>query len=174
MALAALNDSERNEMIYYIEHASPLGALVLAASEHGLRGVYFAAQKHFKGTQDWGHAPDHATLREAARQLDEYFARRRTRFDLPLDMDCGTEFQRAVWQELQAIPFGHSASYAALAQRIGKPRAVRAVGAANGRNPLSIVVPCHRVIGASGALTGYAGGLERKAYLLTLEGLRFN
>jgi methylated-DNA-[protein]-cysteine S-methyltransferase len=161
-------------MMHYIEHASPLGPLVLAASERGLCGVYFAAQKHFKGIQDWRHAPDHATLREAARQLDEYFAQRRTRFDLPLDMDCGTEFQRSVWQELTAIPFGHSASYAALAQRIGKPRAVRAVGAANGRNPLSIVVPCHRVIGASGALTGYAGGLERKAYLLTLEGLHFN
>ena len=161
-------------MTYYIEHASPLGTLVLAASERRLCGVYFAAHKHFKGTQDWRHAPEHTTLREAERQLDEYFAQRRTRFDLPLDMDCGTEFQRSVWQELTAIPFGHSASYAALAQRIGKPRAARAVGAANGRNPLSIVVPCHRVIGAAGALTGYAGGIERKAYLLTLEGLRFN
>jgi methylated-DNA-[protein]-cysteine S-methyltransferase len=161
-------------MMHYIEHASPLGSLVLAASERGLCGVYFAAHKHFNGIQDWRRAPDHATLRETARQLDDYFARRRTHFDLPLDMDCGTEFQRSVWQEMTAIPFGHSASYAALAQRIGKPRAVRAVGAANGRNPLSIVVPCHRVIGASGALTGYAGGLERKAYLLTLEGLRFN
>ena len=89
------------------------------------------------------------------------------------DMEGGTEFQRSVWKELTAIPFGESASYAALAQRIGKPRAVRAVGAANGRNPLSIVVPCHRVIGASGALTGYAGGLQRKAYLLALEGLHF-
>jgi methylated-DNA-[protein]-cysteine S-methyltransferase len=161
-------------MMHYIEHASPLGSLVLAANERGLCGVYFAAHKHFKGTQGWRHAPDDATLREAARQLDEYFAQRRTRFDLPLDMACGTEFQRSVWQELTAIPFGHSASYAALAQRIGKPRAVRAVGAANGRNPLSIVVPCHRVIGASGALTGYAGGLQRKAFLLTLEGLGFN
>ena len=119
-------------MMHYIEHASPLGPLVLGASERGLCGVYFAAHKHFNGIQDWRRAPDHATLRETARQLDDYFARRRTHFDLPLDMDCGTEFQRSVWQELTAIPFGHSASYAALAQRIGKPRAVRAVGAANG------------------------------------------
>ena len=160
-------------MIYYIEHDSPLGPLLLAATARGLCGIYFAEHKHFKGHQDWRHDASNACLLQTARQLDEYFAHRRTRFDLPLDMDGGTEFQRTVWQELTTIPFGCSASYAALAQRIGKPRAVRSVGAANGRNPLSIVVPCHRVIGASGALTGYAGGLERKAYLLALEGLKF-
>ena len=159
-------------MMHYIEHASPLGPLVLGASERGLCGVYFAAHKHFKGIQDWCRAPDHATLREAARQLDEYFGQRRTRFDLPLDMDCGTEFQRSVWQELTAIPFGHSTSYAALAQRIGNPRAVQAVGAANGCNPLSIVVPCHRVIGGDGSLTGYGGGLVRKKWLLKFEAQR--
>jgi methylated-DNA-[protein]-cysteine S-methyltransferase len=157
----------------YAEHDSPLGPLLLAATARGLCGIYFAEHKHFKGKQDWRHAPDNPVLLQTARQLDEYFAQRRVRFDLPLDMDSGTEFQRSVWQALTAIPFGHSASYAALAQRLGKPRAVRAVGAANGRNPLSIVVPCHRVIGATGALTGYAGGLERKAYLLKLEGLSF-
>lgn len=160
-------------MIHTIEHDSPLGPLLLAATARGLCGIHFAEHKHFKGQQDWRQDAGNTCLMQAARQLDEYFARRRTSFDLPLDMQGGTEFQRAVWQELTTIPFGRSTTYAALAQRIGKPRAVRAVGAANGRNPLPIVVPCHRVIGASGALTGYAGGLERKAYLLALEGVHF-
>lgn len=157
-------------MTYYIQHASPLDSLLLAASERGLSGIYFEEHKHFKGKQDWQYDAQHALLKNAARQLDEYFAGKRTAFDLPLDL-AGTEFQRTVWQELTRIPFGHTASYAQQAQRIGNPKAVRAVGAANGRNPVSIVVPCHRVIATSGAPTGYAGGLERKRYLLALEGI---
>lgn len=155
-------------MIHYIEHDSPLGFLLIAASARGLRGIYFEQHRHFAGKQDWQHDADHALLHAAAHQLDEYFARKRTRFDLPLDL-VGTEFQRAVWRELTKIPFGQTTSYAQQAQRIGNPKALRAVGAANGRNPLSIVVPCHRVIGTNGSATGYAGGLERKRYLLALE-----
>lgn len=156
-------------MIRYLEHDSPLGPLLLAATARGLSGIYFAQHKHFKGIQGWRYDARAACLLRAASQLDEYFARRRTVFDLPLDL-AGTAFQCSVWQALRTIPFGHTASYGALAQRIGKPLAVRAVGSANGRNPVPIVVPCHRVIGASGALTGYAGGLARKRYLLALEG----
>jgi methylated-DNA-[protein]-cysteine S-methyltransferase len=155
-------------MIHCMEHDSPLGTLLLAASERGLCGVYFEQHKHFKGGTAWQNDPAHPLLRLATRQLDEYFARRRTRFELPLDL-IGTPFQRSVWQALAAIPFGRTASYAQQAARIGNPAAVRAVAAANGRNPVSIVVPCHRVIGSDGAPTGYAGGLERKRFLLSLE-----
>jgi methylated-DNA-[protein]-cysteine S-methyltransferase len=113
--------------------------------------------------------PRHLILCEAERQLVEYFAGRRTQFDLPLE-PRGTEFQRKIWQALKAIPFGQTRSYLDLAKAVGSPRAVRAVGAANGKNPLSIVVPCHRVIGADGRLVGFAGGVETKAKLLALEG----
>ena len=155
-------------MIDYIEHDSPLGPLLIAASGHGLRGVYFEQHRHFNDRQDWKHEVDDALLHAAAQQLDEYFAGNRSSFDLPLD-PVGTEFQLAVWRELINIPFGQTTSYAQQAQRIGNPNALRAVGAANGRNPLSIIVPCHRVIGTNGSVTGYAGGLERKRYLLALE-----
>ena len=110
-------------------------------------------------------------LRQAVSQLAEYFAGHRTRFDLPLDLQGGTAFQRAVWTALLGIPAGQTVSYGAISQRIGKPAAVRAVGAAVGRNPVSVVVPCHRVLGGDGALTGYAGGLDRKTALLRLEGV---
>jgi methylated-DNA-[protein]-cysteine S-methyltransferase len=116
-----------------------------------------------------GEDRTHPLLVEAERQLAEYFAGRRQRFALPLD-PSGTTFQRDVWDALQTIPFGETRSYAQIAKQIGQPRAVRAVGAANGRNPLSIVVPCHRVVGSTGALTGFAGGLAVKARLLALEG----
>ncbi|MGE8388794.1 MAG: methylated-DNA--[protein]-cysteine S-methyltransferase, partial [Pseudomonas sp.] len=108
-------------------------------------------------------------LREAARQLGEYFAGKRRRFELALDF-AGTEFQRQVWAALLTIPFGQTRSYSDIARQIGSPSAVRAVGAANGRNPISIIAPCHRVIGASGSLTGFAGGLPAKQFLLALEG----
>lgn len=158
-------------MIDYTEHASPLGPLLLAASEQRLIGVYFAEHKHFKGAQDWRRTGDHALLRQAGAQLDDYFAGRRTEFDLPLDLR-GTEFQQGVWRALCAISFGQTRTYGQHAQAVGNPKAVRAVGAAIGRNPLSIVVPCHRVLGATQGLTGYAGGLERKRALLALEGVR--
>jgi methylated-DNA-[protein]-cysteine S-methyltransferase len=112
---------------------------------------------------------NHATLRQTQRQLNEYFAGERRAFSLPLDFR-GTDFQRRVWQALLTIPYGETRSYAHIARQIGRPTAVRAVGAANGRNPLSIVAPCHRVIGSSGQLTGFAGGLATKAQLLALEG----
>ena len=121
------------------------------------------------GVREWNVRNDHPVLRETAQQLLAYFAGQRTAFDLPLDLSTGTPFQRAVWQALLAIEAGHTLSYGALAQRLNAPSAVRAVAAAVGRNPLSIVVPCHRVLGARGELTGYAGGLPRKQALLQLE-----
>lgn len=151
---------------------SPLGRLVLLASHKGLAMVWFEDQAGLPpDLAAVEHAPaDHTLMRHAVRQLKEYFAAQRRDFDLPLDLDCGTAFQQAVWRDLLQIPFGHTCSYGDVAQRIGRSSAVRAVGAAVGANPLGIIVPCHRVIGANGSLTGYAAGLERKTYLLQLEG----
>lgn len=154
-------------MICYRMHDSPLGKLLLAASDAGLCGVYFEEHRHFRGAQEWRQA-DHAHLARTAAQLDEYFNGRRRAFDLPLDVR-GTPFQQAVWRHLLTVGYGATSSYLAHARAIGADRAVRAVGSAVGRNPLSIVVPCHRILGSDGALTGYAGGLERKRYLLALE-----
>ncbi len=150
---------------------TPLGYVRLAASDIGLAGIWFEGQRHFPTpSQAWREQPEHAVLQEAARQLAAYFAGERSHFDLPLDLRAGTEFQRAVWQALLQIPTGQTCSYAALSNAMGRPSAVRAVGGAIGRNPLSVVVPCHRVIGSAGSLTGYAGGLDRKTALLRLEG----
>ena len=145
----------------------PLGTMRLLATEDALAAVYLAEHK---GEPAHPAMPgsDHPVLREACAQLEAYFAGRRRVFDLPLDAQ-GTEFQRAVWSALQEIPFGETRSYKDLATRVGRPQAVRAVGAANGRNPLSIIVPCHRVIGADGTLMGYASGTERKKWLLQHE-----
>jgi len=152
-------------------HDTPLGPMLLAATGRGLAGLWFEGQRHHPDASAWALAPqDHPVIAAARRQLDEYFGGQRTAFDLPLDLQGGTPFQRAVWQALLAIPTGQRTSYAVLSQRIGRPAAVRAVGAAVGRNPVSIVVPCHRVVGTDGSLTGYAGGLERKTALLRLEG----
>jgi methylated-DNA-[protein]-cysteine S-methyltransferase len=124
-------------------------------------------QRHFDGKQeDWQR--DDAQWSAVAKQLREYFDGKRRDFEIPLDVE-GTEFQTKVWAALRKIPFGRTASYADIARKIGKPKAMRAVGMANGRNPVSIVVPCHRVIGADGSLTGYGGGLDRKKILLDLE-----
>ncbi|HTD06331.1 methylated-DNA--[protein]-cysteine S-methyltransferase, partial [Undibacterium sp.] len=146
-------------MMFYTSYDSPVGKLLLAATDRGLAGVYFENHRHFKGSAGWQQDDGHEVLLQARQQLQEYFAGTRREFDLPLDMSAGTPFQQAVWQALLAIPFGTTASYGELARQLGKPSAVRAVGAANGRNPVSIIVPCHRVIATSGALTGYAGGL---------------
>ncbi len=152
-------------------HDSPLGPILLAASARGLAGLWFQGQRHWpQDASCWRAQPAHPVLAQARRQLDDYFAGRLAAFELPLDLGGGTDFQGRVWQALRAIPAGLTESYAALAVRIGAPRAVRAVGAAVGRNPVSIIVPCHRVVGAAGALTGYAGGLARKTSLLQLEG----
>ena len=149
---------------------SPVGPLLLAADESGLRLIEFDSPRHpTRRDSDWQRADDDAILGETRAQLDDYFAGTRRTFDLPL-APRGTDFQLAVWQALRAIPYGETISYAHLATRIGKPNAMRAVGAANGRNPLPIVVPCHRVIGADGTLTGFGGGLPTKHFLLKLEG----
>ena len=149
---------------------SPLGRIILAAAGGKLVGLWFAGQRHQPDPSTWPMAVDHPVMQQAMAQLIEYFAGRRTVFELPLDLGTGTGFQQAVWRSLVQIPYGATRSYGALSSAIGKPAAVRAVGGAVGRNPLSIIVPCHRVLGASGALTGYAGGLTRKSALLQLEG----
>jgi methylated-DNA-[protein]-cysteine S-methyltransferase len=151
-------------------YESPLGAMLLAATDAGLAGVWFIGQRHEPQDVAWREAPEHPVLQEAVRQLQEYFAGSRTAFELTLDLGHGTPFQQSVWQAVLAIPPGATTSYAELGRRLGRPTAARAVGAAVGRNPVSIVVPCHRVLGKAGGLTGYAGGLERKTALLTLEG----
>ena len=149
--------------------ASPVGELTLVASDRGLRAVLWAEEREGRvPLPERRDDPAHAILTQAVRQLTEYFDGRRRAFDLPLDPD-GTAFQKSVWTGLNAIPYGETRSYAALAGAIGRPGASRAVGAANGRNPLSIVTPCHRVIGANGALTGFAGGLAVKQWLLAHE-----
>ena len=152
------------ETIYYTRIASPVGPLLLAVSERGLMALEF----------DRGDVADawvESRERNAAcaRQLEEYFAGQRRQFDLPLDLR-GTDFQKRCWQELLTIPYGETRSYADIARAIGNPSAVRAVGLANGQNPVAIIVPCHRVIGSDGSLTGYGGGLETKRKLLELEG----
>jgi methylated-DNA-[protein]-cysteine S-methyltransferase len=151
----------------------PLGAMLLAATDRGLAGLWFEGQRHApdgRAVRAWREDAEHPVLREAIAQLADYFAGRRTRFDLPLDLQSGTPFQQSVWQAMCEIPAGRTTSYSALGVQLGRPSAARAIGAAVGRNPLSIVVPCHRVLGAGGALTGYAGGLGRKNALLRLEG----
>jgi len=149
--------------------SSPVGVLRLVASDTGLVAVLWENDSPTRvRVGETMESPTHPLLIEAARQLDEYFAGARTVFDLELDF-VGTEFQESVWSALLAIPFGETRTYQQLATAIGKPTAARAVGAANGRNPISIVVPCHRLVGFNGRLTGFAGGLENKQYLLTLE-----
>jgi methylated-DNA-[protein]-cysteine S-methyltransferase len=149
---------------------SPIGKLKLVASDKGLAAVLWETENPRRvRLEEVVENPNHPVLREAERQLKEYFAGKRQSFSLPLDMR-GTPFQNQVWEALLAIPFGETRSYGQLANQLGNPKATRAVGAANGRNPIAIVVPCHRVIGLSGKLTGFAGGLQAKAHLLDLEG----
>lgn len=153
--------------------ATPLGDLRLVAGPRGLAGIWFVRdQRHAPSAErlaSWPRVSRHPMLDAASEQIDAYFHGHRRHFDLPLDLAQGTPFQQQVWRALGDIPTGETTTYGTLARRIGRPDAVRAVGAAVGRNPLSIVVPCHRVLGANGALTGYAGGLERKRALLLLE-----
>ncbi len=154
---------------------SPLGELVLTASDTALTGVFFpmrhgpAPEQQSGWREDDGSGPAGELLGRVRRQLTEYFARTRTTFDLPLDPP-GTTFQRQVWDLLRTIPYGATTSYGELARRLGDVRATRAVGAANGKNPIPIIVPCHRVVGAHGELTGFGGGLDRKRWLLEHEG----
>ena len=157
------------ETTYYAYFDSPIQSLLLTSDGASLTGLFMVEQKH--GPEigaDWMEDQDAAPFAETTRQLTEYCAGTRREFDVPL-LPQGTEFQRKVWTELQNIPYGATLSYGALAQKVGSPNASRAVGLANGRNPISIIVPCHRVVGANGKLTGYGGGLPRKAALLALE-----
>ena len=147
---------------------TPLGKLLLARTATGVAGAWFEGQKHHPGPLAAARRPDDEILRRAADQLHEYFAGERDAFDLPLDLH-GTAFQRAVWQQLLAIPASGTTSYGAIAKALANPSAVRAVGGAVGRNPISVIVPCHRVVGTDGSMTGYAGGIERKRALLDLE-----
>jgi methylated-DNA-[protein]-cysteine S-methyltransferase len=147
---------------------SPVGPLTLVAADGVLAGLYMVQQRHAPDPATFGD-PDASVFDAVAEQLSEYFAGQRRAFDLPVVFE-GTPFQNTVWRALQDIPCGTTISYGQLADRLGKPTASRAVGLANGRNPISIIVPCHRVVGSNGSLTGYGGGLERKRYLLDLEG----
>ncbi|MGY0615089.1 methylated-DNA--[protein]-cysteine S-methyltransferase [Vibrio sp. FJH11] len=152
---------------FYTEITSPLGMVTIQANSHGLLGIWF--ETCTTKPDDLGVRDDHhPILTQTERQLGEYFSGLRNEFELPLAA-TGTDFQHQVWHALTTIPYGETWSYQDIADAIGNPKAVRAVGMANGKNPISIVVPCHRVIGKSGKLTGYAGGIERKQRLLALE-----
>jgi len=157
---------------YYKEMDSPVGRLKLVASDKGLAAILWENDKPNRvKVRTYTENNTHPVLLEVEVQLNEYFAGTRTSFSLELD-PVGTDFQKAVWNILSTIPYGETRTYMGIAKQLGNAKAVRAVGAANGRNPISIVVPCHRVIGSSGELTGFAGGLEAKASLLLLEGVK--
>ncbi len=156
-------------MIDYARIATPLGGILAAAEQGAIIGLWFEGQKYFPDISRWRENAASPLIVRCRKQLDEYFAGKRNRFDLPL-APHGTTYQQRIWREIAAIPFGKTLTYAELAKRAGNGEAARAAGAATGRNPLSIVIPCHRVVGAKGALIGYAGGLDRKTKLLGFEG----
>jgi len=162
-----------NDTLVHTVVSSPLGDLIVSASDAGLTGIHFGGQKYFPVAEKLGLLnEEHRVLRMARAQLDEYFAGNRSSFDLPL-APRGTEFQRGVWDALCAIAHGEVTSYAAIARSLGRATATRAVGGAIGRNPIAIVVPCHRVVGSNGHLTGFAAGLDLKTALLSHEGAAF-
>ena len=161
-------DSIRGACTAQLTVATPLGNLLLARTAQGLAGVWFEGQKHHPGPLSAPESPNDALLQQAADQLRAYFAGESEAFDLPLDLH-GTPFQRAVWQTLLEIAPSRTRSYGEIAKELGAASAVRAVGGAVGRNPVSVIVPCHRVVGSNGSLTGYAGGVDRKRALLALE-----
>ncbi len=156
-------------MRYYDLYESPQGQMLLVANDAGLSGVYFDGQKYRPQVEsDWRRDARHAPLRQAKRELAEYFGGGRKRFETALAPE-GTPFQQAVWKAISAVGFGRTITYSELALHAGFPGSARAAGAATGRNPISIIVPCHRIVGSNGGLTGYAGGLDRKRALLALE-----
>ncbi|HWF59786.1 MAG TPA: methylated-DNA--[protein]-cysteine S-methyltransferase [Nitrospira sp.] len=155
--------------MYYDYYQSPRGRILLVADDQALTGLYFAGQKyHPRIDRKWKRADKHEPLRQAKRELSEYFDGKRTRFTVALAPQ-GTPFQRAVWKSIASVEFGQTITYGELARRAGRPGSARAAGAATGRNPISIIVPCHRIVGSNGSLTGYAGGLAKKRALLALE-----
>jgi len=151
---------------------TPLGPMIVAVANRHMVGMWFADGAHVPSLEHCPLALNNPLVERVQSQLIAYLAGQRKSFDLPLQLDTGTALQNAVWQALAALPYGQTCSYGELAARVGRPGAARAVAAAVARNPINIVVPCHRVIGASGALTGYSGGLARKQHLLKLEGAR--
>ena len=156
-------------MRIYDLYESPQGEILLAATGAGLSGVYFSGQQYFPEQQsEWRRDDQNPLLRQAKQELAEYFAGARKRFEVALD-PSGTPFQRAIWNAISGVAYGETISYGELARRAGAAGRARAAGAATGRNPIGIIVPCHRIVGANGSLTGYAGGLERKRALLALE-----
>lgn len=157
--------------MYYDYYQSPRGRILLVADDRALTGVYFTGQKyHPRIDEKWKRGNRHEPLRQAKRELSEYFGGKRARFTVKVAPQ-GTPFQRAVWKAIAGVRFGQTIAYAELAARAGYPGSARAAGAATGRNPISIIVPCHRIVGSNGSLTGYAGGLSKKRALLALEGL---
>jgi methylated-DNA-[protein]-cysteine S-methyltransferase len=171
--MARMNGDTHKHYVYRLQD-SPVGRLTLVASDDGLAAILWENDRPGRVRLDLdAEDTTHPVLVETGRQLDEYFDGRRKQFALPLDM-AGTAFQRKVWNALLTIPFGETRSYKDVACQVGNPDAVRAVGAANGKNPVSIVAPCHRVVGSTGKLTGFAGGLDVKARLLAMEGARID
>ena len=155
----------------YSRFDTPLGSMLAAATDQGLCGLWFDGQRHQPDMATWKQNAQHPLLLQTATFMEAYFAGDTAPFTLPLDLAGGTPFQQTVWRALLHIPRGATTSYGALSQSLGRSSAVRAVAGAVGRNPVSVLVPCHRVVGINGALTGYAGGLERKIALLQLEGI---
>ncbi len=161
--------TEKNVMKFYSTLKSAMGDLILVADSTKLIGLYFGGCDHIPaGQKEWKHDVRHPILREAKKQLQEYFEGKRTEFSLPLHL-AGTDFQERVWQEIALVPYGKTISYSDLARKAGKPKAIRAAGTNTGRNPLSIIIPCHRIVGKTGDITKYAGGSDRKRFLLELE-----
>ncbi|HZQ47794.1 MAG TPA: methylated-DNA--[protein]-cysteine S-methyltransferase [Verrucomicrobiae bacterium] len=161
--------SEENIMTHYSIVKSPIGDLMLVADASALTGLYFAGCDHIPAaSQRWTRNAQHPVLQRAAKQLREYFAGKRTTFSLPLGL-VGTDFQEKIWRQIALIPYGKTITYSDLARRVGATQAVRAAGTSTGRNPLSIVIPCHRVVGKNGSLCGFAGGLDKKHQLLEFE-----
>ncbi len=157
--------------IYYQLHDSPVGELLLISNGEALTALHMTAGKYVPSVNvDWVRNEKCTVLTQTRRELDEYFSGKRRVFSMPLALS-GTDFQKQAWIALTKIPFGEKRTYGQQAAIVGRPKAVRAIGAANGKNPIGIIVPCHRVIGANGTLTGYAGGLHNKEFLLKLEGI---
>ena len=170
-----MTSTTRTETIATTRIDTPLGTLLASAARGALTGLWFIGQRHFpKDTAGWNEDADVAPFDALRQQLHEYFDGKRRSFELPLAPggSHATVFQRSIWNAIAAVPFGETITYASLAFRCGRPTAMRAAGAATGRNPISIVIPCHRIVGSGGDLTGYAGGIERKVRLLQLESRR--
>ena len=157
------------EMHYFDFYQSPMGRMLIVATDQGLSGLYFVDQKYYREVaREWLRGANHKTIQETARQLSEYFAGARKEFAITFAAE-GTPFQTSVWKAISSVKYGDSITYSELARRAGHPGAVRAAGTATGRNPITIIVPCHRIVGSDGSLTGYAGGLDRKRALRELE-----